>query len=113
MEWPGELRRRLLFPFRRRQFDRDLEEEMRFHLDMKAREAGPAAAQKTFGNVERFQRRFAKTEGKMVLKKKETKTRPESKKSKVRILSTSPKRKKAAAASKKDTASKESPKKEQ
>ena len=37
MEWLGELWRRLLFPFRRRQFDRDLEEEMRFHLDMKAR----------------------------------------------------------------------------
>jgi predicted permease len=55
MEWPGELWRRLLFPLRRRQFDRDLEEEMRFHLDMKAREAGPAAARKVFGNVARFQ----------------------------------------------------------
>ena len=55
MQWPGELWRRLLFPFRWRQFDRDLEEEMRFHLDMKAREAGPAAARKVFGNVARFQ----------------------------------------------------------
>jgi hypothetical protein len=32
----GEVWRRLLFLFRRR-FDRDLEEEMRFHLDMQAR----------------------------------------------------------------------------
>ena len=55
MEWPGELWRRLLFAFRRRQFDRDLEEEMRFHLDMKAREAGPAAARKVFGNAALFQ----------------------------------------------------------
>ena len=51
----GEWWRRLLFPFRRRQFDRDLEEEMRFHLDMKAREAGPAAARRIFGNVALFQ----------------------------------------------------------
>jgi hypothetical protein len=28
MEWPGELWRSLRFPFRRRQFDRDLEEEI-------------------------------------------------------------------------------------
>jgi putative ABC transport system permease protein len=37
MEGPGELWRRLLFLFRRRQFDRDLEEEMRFHLEMSGR----------------------------------------------------------------------------
>jgi predicted permease len=37
MEGPGELWRRLLFVFRRRQFDRDLEEEMRFHLEMSGR----------------------------------------------------------------------------
>src|SRR5512142_522094 len=38
----GELWRRLLFLFRRRQFDRDLEEEMRFHVEMSGR--------KRFGN---------------------------------------------------------------
>ncbi len=51
MDWLGELWRRLLFQLRRRQFDRDLEEEMRFHLDMKASESGAAAARKKFGNV--------------------------------------------------------------
>ena len=51
MEWLGELWRRLLFPLRRRQFDRDLEEEMRFHLDMKAREAGESPAHRKFGNT--------------------------------------------------------------
>src|SRR5271157_1623777 len=57
MEWLDELWRRLLFPFRKRQFDRDLEEEMRFHLEMKAADlgaaAGPgaAAARRKFGNV--------------------------------------------------------------
>ena len=51
MEWSGEFRRRLLFPFRRRQFERDLEEEMRFHLEMKARDSGAAAARKGFGNA--------------------------------------------------------------
>ncbi len=50
MDWLGELWRRLLFPFRRQQFDRDLEEEMRFHLDMKAQESGAAAARRKFGN---------------------------------------------------------------
>ncbi len=51
MEWLGELWRRLMFPLRRRQFERDLEEEMQFHLEMKAREIGPAAARKQFGNT--------------------------------------------------------------
>src|SRR5215813_2638462 len=37
MEVLGEVWRRLLFLFRRRQFDRDLEEEMRFHLEMSGR----------------------------------------------------------------------------
>jgi predicted permease len=59
MDWLGELWRRLLFPLRRRQLDRDLEEEMRFHLDMKAgqnletgTDAGEAryAARRRFGN---------------------------------------------------------------
>jgi predicted permease len=51
MEWLAEVWRRLLFPFRRRQFDRDLEEEMRFHLEMQAQELGPAAARRRFGNA--------------------------------------------------------------
>jgi predicted permease len=67
MEWPGELWRRLLFGFRRRQFDRDLEEEMRFHLDMKAREAGLAAARKVFGNATLFQEQSREAWGWMAL----------------------------------------------
>jgi hypothetical protein len=36
----------------RRDLDRDLEEELRFHLEMKARETGDAqAARKQFGNL--------------------------------------------------------------
>ncbi len=55
----GELWRRLLFLFGQRRFDQDLAEEMRFHLEMKARanrEAGldtqeaRYAAQRKFGN---------------------------------------------------------------
>jgi hypothetical protein len=42
VEWPimdklVELWRRLIFTFRRGRFDRELEEEIRFHLDMKSR----------------------------------------------------------------------------
>jgi hypothetical protein len=33
MPWPGERRRRLAFLLRRRTLERDLAEEMRFHLD--------------------------------------------------------------------------------
>ena len=51
MNWFGELWRRLLFPFRKRQFEGDLEEEMRFHLDMKARDSGAEAARRAFGNA--------------------------------------------------------------
>ena len=51
MDWFGEFWRRLLFLFRRQQFDRDLEEEMRFHLEMKAAESGAAAARRQFGSV--------------------------------------------------------------
>jgi putative ABC transport system permease protein len=51
MEVLGEVWRRLLFLFRRRQFDRDLEEEMRFHLDMKGQDCGTSAARRQFGNV--------------------------------------------------------------
>jgi predicted permease len=38
MEWLGELWRRTIFLFRRRQFDAGLEEELRFHLEMKQAE---------------------------------------------------------------------------
>ncbi len=55
MDWLGELWRRLLFGFRRRRFDRDLEEEMRFHLEMKAQQYGTAAARRKFGNVASLQ----------------------------------------------------------
>src|ERR1039457_6522792 len=39
MDWLGEFWRRLSFLWNGRRIDRDLEEEMRFHLDMKARAA--------------------------------------------------------------------------
>ena len=52
MGWLGEFWRRLAFLFRRNQFDSDLEEEMRFHLDMKARDAADAhAAHLQFGGA--------------------------------------------------------------
>jgi len=51
MELLAEVWRRLLFLFRRQQFDRDLAEEMRFHLDMKAASQGPLAARRQFGNA--------------------------------------------------------------
>jgi putative ABC transport system permease protein len=51
MDKIGELWRRLTFPFRRHRFDRDLEEEMRFHLEMRAAESGGAAARRQFGNA--------------------------------------------------------------
>jgi predicted permease len=35
MAWLGELWRRLLFPWKRGQLDRDLDEEMRFHMEMR------------------------------------------------------------------------------
>jgi predicted permease len=59
MNWFIELGRRLLLMFRRSQFDRDLEEEMRLHREMREREqieAGVApeearyAARRRFGN---------------------------------------------------------------
>src|SRR4029453_13387631 len=56
----GSVLRRLLFLFRRNQFDRDLEEELRFHEEMKAHalahadgvsgEGGRAAAGRRIGN---------------------------------------------------------------
>jgi hypothetical protein len=46
-----ELWRRLASLFRRARFDRELEEEMRFHLEMKAQELGDAyRARREFGN---------------------------------------------------------------
>jgi len=51
MERLGEVWRKLLFVFRRRQFDRDLEEEMRFHLDLKATDQGLERARRKFGNM--------------------------------------------------------------
>jgi hypothetical protein len=59
MDKLSQLWRRLLFYARRDQFDRELEEEMRFHLEMKARENAEAgmeplearyAAVRQFGN---------------------------------------------------------------
>jgi putative ABC transport system permease protein len=55
MEWLGAIWRRLLFGFRRQRFNRDLEEEMRFHLERKAEECGAAAARRQFGNAARLQ----------------------------------------------------------
>lgn len=47
-----ELWRRLRFLFRRSEFEDDLDEEIRFHLDMKAQKTGDAcAARRQFGNV--------------------------------------------------------------
>jgi putative ABC transport system permease protein len=51
MAWLEELWRRLLILLRWRQYDRDLEEEMRFHLEMKAEESGSAEAHRQFGNA--------------------------------------------------------------
>ncbi len=51
----GEFWRRLTFLWRRRQVDRDLEEEMRFHLDMKAQDGPDAhAAHRQFGSATRW-----------------------------------------------------------
>ena len=60
MERIAQLWRRLLYYLRRDRFDRELEEEMRFHLEMKVREnveAGMSeqearyAAQRQLGNA--------------------------------------------------------------
>lgn len=47
----GELWRRLLFLFRKRQFDSELEEEMHFHLEMKQAAMDPNEARRRFGNL--------------------------------------------------------------
>ena len=46
----GEIWRRLVFLLRRGRFNHDLDEEMRFHLEMKAQAAGHYAARRQFGN---------------------------------------------------------------
>jgi hypothetical protein len=51
----SRLWRKLMFLIRRERFDRDLDEEMRFHLEMKARAGGGTAeagyaARRHFGN---------------------------------------------------------------
>lgn len=52
MGWLGELWRRLAYLFRRKQFDSDLEEEMRDHLARKAAATDdPLAARRAFGNA--------------------------------------------------------------
>jgi large subunit ribosomal protein L31 len=55
----------------------------------------------TAGRVEKFQKRFAKTDGKTVVIKKEKKKVARPRKAVGRILTTSPKKAKAAVASKK------------
>ncbi|HEY6391993.1 MAG TPA: ABC transporter permease [Bryobacteraceae bacterium] len=47
----GELWRRLVFLLRRGRFNRELDEEMRFHLEMKGQAAGHYAARRQFGNA--------------------------------------------------------------
>ena len=57
----------------------------------------------TAGRVERFNKRFAKTEGKTIVKKKEVSKAAIARKAKGKILTTSPKRVKVKAEPKKDT----------
>jgi putative ABC transport system permease protein len=47
----AEFWRRLLFLLRRQQFEADLEEEMRFHLERKAADTSPGRARRQFGNT--------------------------------------------------------------
>jgi predicted permease len=63
-EWISNFRLRIKAALRRRELDRDLEEEMRFHLALaksrheargRAADEARAAAQREFGNVTRFQ----------------------------------------------------------
>ncbi len=57
MEQLDRIRRRLLFLFRRDRFDRELEEEMRFHLEMQAeenRDAGMDARQARLAAIRQF-----------------------------------------------------------
>ena len=55
-EWLSTTLLRLRALFRRRQLDRDLEDELQFHLSMRAQQSGdPAAARRQFGNLTAFQ----------------------------------------------------------
>lgn len=51
MNWLGEVGRRLRFLMHRDEFERDLAEEMRLHLDLRTAEQGETAARRRFGNV--------------------------------------------------------------
>jgi putative ABC transport system permease protein len=51
MGWLSEFWRRLAFLFHRKQFDSDLEEEMRYHLERKAADLDAFAARRQFGNA--------------------------------------------------------------
>ena len=58
MSWIGEVGRRVRRLVRGGQFDRELAEEMRHHLELKARAEGdPGAARRQFGNVTALQER--------------------------------------------------------
>jgi predicted permease len=50
----SEILRRIRHLLRRRRFDQELDEEMRFHLDMKAREMSDSGARRQFGNSTRL-----------------------------------------------------------
>ena len=72
MSYPAELLRRLRMIFHRRQLDADLEEEMRLHLALRARQqidsglpasAARRAAYRKFGNTTRIQERSRMTWG--------------------------------------------------
>src|SRR6266568_713275 len=57
MQWLDELWRRVLFLFRRGQFEADLDEELRFHLEMKAeafRGEGSGAGEARFAAMKRL-----------------------------------------------------------
>ena len=68
----------------------------------------------TAGRVERFQKRFSKTEGKMIKTVKEAKAKPAAKKIKGKVFTTAPRRKKITAPieTAKKAEPKETPKKE-
>jgi hypothetical protein len=48
------LLRRIRYLFLRRRFNQDLDEEMRFHLDMKAHDLGDSGPRRQFGNATRL-----------------------------------------------------------
>src|ERR1700689_3692336 len=50
----SEFWRKLRFLFQRRRFESELEQELRFHMEMAAQEQGAAAARRAFGSFERM-----------------------------------------------------------